>query len=60
MEEIPHFATLAIETSAITYTSLENRIDGSSTWLRWTLMESPMNLLSSFEYATVERSPETV
>lgn len=42
------------------YTSLENRIDGSSTWLRWTLMESPVNLLRSWEYATVERSTATV
>lgn len=60
MEEILHLATLTIEMSAIAYTSLENRIDGSSTWLRWTLMESPMNLLRSFEYVTIERSTETV
>lgn len=48
-----------MEMNVIACTSLENRIDASSTWLRWTLMESPVNLLRPFEHATVERSIET-
>lgn len=59
MEEILHLKMVTTEMSVIMWTSLENRIDGSSTWLRWTLMESPVNLLRSFEYATVEKSIET-
>lgn len=60
LEGILFLETYTIRKRAIACTSSENKIDGSSAGMKWTLMESPGNLLRSLEYATIETSTEIV